>query len=297
MDLSLQPYRYRLGQVEVLVLPDGYRRFPLAPGFLLNASVPDVNTALMAAGLRPDEMTIVFNPVLLKIGSRNILIDAGNGKARADADPTRNAGLLLENMRKAGVDPSAIDTIVISHFHRDHIDGLLDTAGSPVFPNADILVPSPEWNFWMDDREMARAPAGRMQELFRNSRRVFAPLEQKVRHYEWDAEIAPGLTAIGTPGHSIGHTSFLLSSGAEQLFIQSDVTNHPALFVRNPGWHASFDQDPGQAELTRRRIYDWLAEEQIPVQAFHHPMPGLSLVKKDGSAYRLLPLATPGQPA
>jgi glyoxylase-like metal-dependent hydrolase (beta-lactamase superfamily II) len=276
-------FRYSVGTTEVLVVSDGFRSSALADGFILNASREEVNGALVEYGMPPDQVTIVFNPVLLRIGTKLVLIDAGNGEGR-NAD----AGRLEANLREHRIDPATIDAVVISHFHRDHIDGLLRQDGTPRFPNAMILVPAPEWAFWMDDAEKSRASTGRMEELFENSRRVFKDL--RPQEYAWDDELFPGLVAIATPGHSIGHTSFMLSSGGKSVFLQCDVTNHPALFVRHPGWHASFDQDPHQAEATRRKIYEMLASEQIPVQGFHHPMPGLSVVERYRDGYRLAPL-------
>jgi glyoxylase-like metal-dependent hydrolase (beta-lactamase superfamily II) len=90
-------------------------------------------------------------------------------------------------------------------------------------------------------------------------------------------------------GHTPGHTSYVLSSGADKVFIQSDVTNDPDLFARNPGWHLMFDQDPAQAETTRRKIYDMIAVEKLSVQGFHYPFPGLAHLEKDGSGYRWIP--------
>ena len=280
-----EPFRYSVGSTEVLVVPDGFRSSPLADGFILNASREQVNAALVEYGMPPDQVTIVFNPVLLRLGSKLVLIDAGNGEGR-NAD----AGRLEGNLRQAGIDPATIDAVVISHFHRDHIDGLLTQDSKSRFPNATILVPTPEWTFWMDDDEKARASGGRMQELFENSRRVFKDLGPQLQQYKWGEEIFAGLQAVATPGHSIGHTSFMLSSSGKSVFLQCDVTNHPALFVRHPGWHASFDQDPIQAEATRRKTYEMLVSEQIPVQGFHHPMPGLSVVERYRDGYRLVPL-------
>jgi glyoxylase-like metal-dependent hydrolase (beta-lactamase superfamily II) len=278
-------FRYSVGSTEVMVVPDGFRSSPLADGFVLNAPREEVNAALVEYGMPPDQMTIVFNPVVLRIGAKLVLVDAGNGEGR-NAD----AGRLEGNLRDAGIDPATIDAVVISHFHRDHIDGLLTQDGASRFPKATILVPTPEWTFWMDDAEKARASGARMQELFENSRRVFKGLGPQLQQYKWGDEIFPGLLAVATPGHSIGHTSFMLSSGGKSVFLQCDVTNHPALFVRHPGWHASFDQDPIQAEATRRKTYEMLVSEQIPVQGFHHPMPGLSVVERYRDGYRLVPL-------
>jgi glyoxylase-like metal-dependent hydrolase (beta-lactamase superfamily II) len=141
----------------------------------------------------------------------------------------------------------------------------------------------------MDDAEMARAEKGRMTDLFRNNRRVFDPIRKKVSTYAWDKEVAPGVMAVGTPGHSIGHTSYVVSSGGRSLYVQSDLTNHEALFVHNPHWHASFDQDPAMAIATRLRGYDMLASERMPGQAFHHPFPGHNYLERAGKGYRLVP--------
>jgi glyoxylase-like metal-dependent hydrolase (beta-lactamase superfamily II) len=116
-----------------------------------------------------------------------------------------------------------------------------------------------------------------------------AGLKKKATPYEWGKEAAPGLLAVETIGHTPGHTSFILSSGSDKVFIQSDVTNHPALFVVNPGWRAFFDQDPAQAETTRRKTYDMLVAEKMRVQGFHYPFPANGFVEKDGNGYRLVP--------
>ena len=98
----------------------------------------------------------------------------------------------------------------------------------------------------------------------------------------------PGLTAMATIGHTPGHTSFVLASGNDKLFIQSDVTNVPALFVTNPGWHVMFDQDAKMAEETRRKTFDMLASEKMRVQGFHYPFPALGRIEKAGNGYKLV---------
>ena len=105
--------------------------------------------------------TIYFAPLVLNIGSKLVVIDTGNG-ALAKANTKGSNGLFADNMVAAGFDPKAVDMVVISHFHTDHVNGLLTADGTPAFPNAEVLVPATEWKFWMDDGEMSRAPAGRM---------------------------------------------------------------------------------------------------------------------------------------
>ncbi|MFX6811603.1 hypothetical protein ABTH44_18315, partial [Acinetobacter baumannii] len=92
---------------------------------------------------------------------------------------------------------------------------------------------------------------------------------------EHGKDVAPGLQAVATLGHTPGHTSFILSSGNDKVFIQSDVTNNPAVFVANPGWHLMFDQDPQMAEATRRKVYDMLSADKMRVQGFHYPFPAI----------------------
>ena len=129
-----------------------------------------------------------------------------------------------------------------------------------------------------------------MKSVFDNARRVFdAGLKKKVTPYEWGKEVAPGLQSVASFGHTPGHTSFVLSSGSDKVFIQSDVTNLPALFVVNPGWHAFFDQDPAMAETTRRKVYDMLVADKMRVQGFHYPFPANGNIVKDGSGYRMVP--------
>src|SRR5712675_1575192 len=108
----------------------------------------------------------------------------------------------------------------LSNAGADHVNGLLMPDNSKAFPNAEIKVPENEWKFWMDDGEMSRAPKGRMTELFANNRRVFGALDRKVTPYAWDKEVVPGVIAVGTPGHSIGHTSYVVSSGGKTVYVQ-----------------------------------------------------------------------------
>ncbi len=276
-------YRYKVGDILVTVVSDGKNVFKLEDSFITNAKKDEVSAALVKAFMPPDMMTIYFAPLVL------VVIDTGNG-AVSKANSKGANGLFADNFVAAGFDPKAVDTVVISHFHGDHVNGLLTADGTPAFPNAEVLVPATEWKFWMDDGEMSRAPAGRMQGLFKNNRNIFeAGLKKKVTPYEWGKEVAPGLLAVETVGHTPGHTSYVLSSGSGKVFIQSDVTNNPNPFATNPGWHAFFDQDGDVAEKTRRRVYDMVVAEKLQVQGFHYPFPGLGNVEKDGGGYRVVP--------
>lgn len=282
-------YRYKVGDAEVTVVSDGSLTVPLADGLITNAKKEEVATSLEKAFRPRDTVSFYFGPLVINTGGKLIVIDTGNGPGTF-ASSKGAAGQFASNLAAAGIDSKTVDMVVISHFHGDHVNGLLTADGQPAFANAEVLVPSVEWKYWMDDGEMSRAPAGRMEGLFKNNRRVFeAGLKKKVTPYEWGKDVVPGLLAVETIGHTPGHTSYVLSSGSDTVFIQSDVTNNPDLFARNPGWQASFDQDGPQAEKTRRKVYDMLAADRMRVQGFHYPFPGLANVEKDGDGYRWIP--------
>lgn len=283
-------YRYNVGDIEVTVLSDGFREAS-PDGMVTNASKDDVYAALTGAGLATDKLKNSYAPIVLTTGGKRVLFDTGNGEA-AFAESDGQRGRLNHNLAAAGIDRNAVDVVVVTHFHADHVNGLLTADDKPAFPNAEIKVPEVEWAFWMDDGEMSRAPKGRMEGLFKNNRKVFDTLGRKVTTYAWDQEVAPGVTAVGTPGHSIGHTSYQVSSAGKRMFIQSDLCNHYVLFANHPDWHGWFDQDAAQAAASRRRIYDMLAAERMPVQAYHFPFPALSRIEKDGAGYRVVPVAS-----
>ena len=259
---------------------------PVNDKYLSNASPEQLAKALGAAGLPTDKMKNGYAPIMLTTGGKRVLFDTGNGEA-ASVESKGERGTLNANLAAAGIDRNAIDVVVISHFHADHVNGLLMADNSKAFPNAEIKVPEVEWKFWMDDGEMSKASPGRMTELFANNRRVFDKLGRKVTTYAWDKEVASGVTAVGTPGHSIGHTSYVVSSGGKTLYVQSDVCNNVAVFAPHPDWHGFFDQDAPKAAATRRKVYDMLAAEKLPVQAYHFPLPGLARIEKAGDGYKV----------
>src|SRR5690606_6753385 len=116
------------------------------------------------------------------------------------------------------------------------------------------------------------------------------PSWKNVKQAESDTEVVPGIRSVASYGHTPGHTSYLVSSGSSQLMVLGDVTNLPALFVRNPGWHAAFDQDAAMAEDTRRKMFDRIVADNITVTGYHYGMPGAGTIAKDGSGYVFTPL-------
>ena len=278
-------YRYFVGDFEVTALIDGVARRPVTAEFVRNAPVEEVRSALKDAFIDPNVLPITFTMLVVNTGSRLIVIDTGTGGRAA---PT--AGQALENLAAAGIDARAVDTVLISHFHTDHIGGVRLKDGSLAFPNAEVVAPEAEWAFWMDDGQMSRAPEA-MKKAFQTVRDVFGPMAKDVRRFKGSVEPVPGVSAIPTPGHTPGHTSFRVSSGSQQLIVWSDVTNHPALFVRNPGWHALFDMDPTEAEATRKRMLDLVATDRLLVAGFHFPFPAVGhIAQRNAREFAFVPV-------
>ena len=192
-----------------------------------------MKAALKAGGLTDAHVPIPFTVTAVRTEGKLVLFDAGTG---AQLAPT--AGLITKNevMKAAGIDPAKVDTIVITHFHADHISGLMakDT-NAPIFPNATIYVPAAEYKFWTDPATTAGA-AKRIQAVFPTWKNIRAVRGRQGSRAGRACRSTPTAIRRGTPAIAIG-------SGSQQLIVLGDVSNVPALFVKNPGWHAVFDSD------------------------------------------------------
>jgi glyoxylase-like metal-dependent hydrolase (beta-lactamase superfamily II) len=271
--------KYKVGDIEVFSLHEGEVERVVDAAYVKNVAVEDVKKALAASGIGPDKFANPFTPTAIRSGGKVVLFDAGFG---ANGAPT--VGKMADNMKAAGLDPATVATVVISHFHPDHISGLwIKETSEQVYPNAQILMPEVEYKFWTDPAlveklpEAARSNVKRIQSTF--------PTWKNIKQYSDGAELVPGVRAIATPGHTIGHMSFLVASGGQQLFIQSDVTGIHQLFVKNPGWFSMFDSDGPQAEATRRAFFDRVIAEKGMIAGYHFGFPNVGALSKDGNGY------------
>ncbi|HEV7267687.1 MAG TPA: MBL fold metallo-hydrolase [Falsiroseomonas sp.] len=277
-------HRIKVGALEAFVINDGFNvRADATQGFVVNAEPPQVAAAMQAGGLTPPSLQNPYNITVLRTPQGLVMFDAATGGAGGP-----ETGKAPERMRAAGLDPAQVALIVHTHFHGDHIGGLATNEGVANFPNARILVPEREWAFWNDAGEESRAAANR-RPGFALVRRRFAPYEGKVTTFAPGAQVAPGITAVATNGHSPGHTSLLIADGNDQLLVLGDAVHAPALFMANPEWYPIFDMDPTQAVETRKRLLDRLATDRIPIIGYHFPMPATGRVERAGTGYRLVP--------
>ncbi|MGU3337173.1 MBL fold metallo-hydrolase [Methylobacterium mesophilicum] len=276
-------YRYKVGAIEVTAINDGFALRPL-DGFIPNAPPAALKQAMADAFLPSDALPLTFTSVVLRIEGRTVLVDTGF----ADNGPP-TTGYWMANFRAAGFDPTAVDDIVISHFHPDHIGGIRRKDGSAVFPKARVYVPEAEWAFWTDEARMAGAPDG-WKPTFAATKRVFGPMMADVKRFAAGEEVVPSLIAVAAYGHTPGHTAFMLSSDSAKQMLMGDTANHPALFVRNPDWAAVFDMDAGQARDTRKAMLDMASAEGLQVSFYHAPFPAVGHILKEADAFRFVPL-------
>ncbi len=277
--------KYMVGDIEVFSLHEGAVERVLDAGFVKNAALEDVKKALTAGGIGPDKFANPYTVTAIRRGSNVVLFDVGFG---TNGPPT--TGKLAANMKAAGLDPATVQTIVISHFHPDHISGLwVKETNEQVYPNAEILMPEVEYKFWTDPALVEKVPEANRA----NVRRIQStfPTWKNIKQFADGAEVTPGVRAVATPGHTVGHMSFQVASGGQQLFIQGDVTGIHQLFVRNPGMHSMFDTDGPKAEATRRAFFDRVIAEKAMLAGYHFGFPNVGTLTKDGDGYAFAPVA------
>jgi glyoxylase-like metal-dependent hydrolase (beta-lactamase superfamily II) len=281
-------YRYKVGEFEVTVVTDGQGANPLGDNYVTNTPKDTVAKDLEAQFLPKDKVIHTYTPVVINTGSKLVAIDTGLGLGTY-AQSKGKLGQYQANLKAAGIDSNNIDVVIISHFHGDHINGLIGTDNKPMFPKAEIMVPEVEWAFWMDESNVSKLPDVAKPQM-PNPKRVFAALGDKVTKYQGKKELVPGITSLFTPGHTHGHHSHIVSSGNNTLLVQADVTAGAAtLFVRNPDWQFVFDSDKPLAVETRKKLYDMASADKMMVQGYHLPFPALGYIEKAGNGYRLVP--------
>jgi glyoxylase-like metal-dependent hydrolase (beta-lactamase superfamily II) len=277
-------YRFKVGDYELTALYDGIWNRPLDEKFVRNAPFAEVQRALADNFLATDKLPLPFTAMLVNTGKMLVLIDTGTGGQMSPI-----AGSLLDNLAAAGVQPSAIDAVLISHFHPDHINGIRTKDGALVFPNAEIHVPAPEWHYWIEDNTAASVPET-AKGVFLNANRVFRGLAGKVNRFAPGKEVAPGVTSIAAYGHTPGHVAFAVASGNASLMVLCDTTNHPWLFVRHPEWQPIFDMDGPMSVEFRKRMLDRAAADKMTVQGYHFPFPATGHIAKRGNGYEFVPV-------
>jgi glyoxylase-like metal-dependent hydrolase (beta-lactamase superfamily II) len=288
-DLPPAWHRFRLGDYELTVVSDG--TLPLGkPEPAFPASPPqEIHALLQANFLPPDAATLEQNALVLNTGRQLILFDTGMGESMGAASkmfgPT--TGRLLANLRAAGIEPAQIDLVALTHAHCDHCWALVDADGKRNFPNAQVAVSEADLKFWTDDANK-RGPDF-MVPFIDGAKKNLSAYRDRMVMLRDGQEVAPGVTAVATPGHTVGHHMFFITSGNQVLANSGDLAHHPVLLLRKPLWEFAFDTDPKQSAQTRSRMLERLATERRAVLSYHFPWPGLGHVAKAGDGYEWIP--------
>ena len=275
-------YRFKVGAWNITTVHDGFFRRAVE-GFVRNAPLPEVQAVLAESFLPGDMLTIPFTITFAQKGETLVVFDAGNGATPA----TATNGRMIANMALAGIDPARVTHVVQSHFHGDHINGLLNAENGRAFPNAEIIVPATEWEWWTTEGNTTRTPEGQ-RPTFANTARRFAPYQGRIRQIAAGAEALPGITAIAAHGHTPGHTIYRIVDGNDQLIFLADLMNRPELMARRPDWQIIFDIDGDAASAVRRRVLDMAATDRIRVTGYHFPFPANGYFIRDGQGYRFV---------
>lgn len=276
-------YKTRVGDLTVIALHEGTVSRDLPADFIRNAPVDEMARALQESGMAVGKLTITFTVFAIDHGGELTLIDAGFGE---NGPPT--AGRMGANLAAAGYAAEQVTTILVSHFHGDHISGLITREGTPAFPNARVLVPQAEWEFWMDDARMAAAPDGQKPN-FALVRKIFDALGDRVARYSTGDEPVVGIRALDLRGHTPGMSGFEIASNGARLLFVADVSNNPTVFARHPDWQAAFDIDGPQANKTRQRIFADAAMSHTRLAFYHAPFPAIGTLAPVGDAYAWCP--------
>ena len=275
--------KYKVGDIEVISLYDGVWEKPHDENFIKGANVEQTKAALKAGGLTEAHVPIPFTVLAVNTGGRVVLIDSGTGGGQAGGP---KAGLLAQSMAAAGVEAKAVRTIVISHFHGDHVFGLMaKETNAQMFPDAEIVVPAAELKWWTQPVDAIPQPRRALAQRLQASLATW----KNVKPVDGEAEVAPGIRAIPAHGHTQGHTAHLIASGGKQLLATADTTNIQALFVKNPEWQGAFDHVPEQAIETRKKLFERAIADKAMVAGYHWGLPNVGTIAKDGNGYAFLP--------
>ncbi len=284
---ELVPSRYavQVGDIEVLVISDGV--LPItARTMATNADPAEYGNWLNGMFLPQDVLDWPLNVVVVRSGGRTILVDAGLGVEFPDFP---RAGQTVHRLEAAGIDPSGVTDVVLTHLHMDHVGGLL-TQGlkERLRPDLRVHVATREAEFWeAPDFTHTDMPDPVPDALRSIASRFLDEYRGQIRTFETDYEIAPGVLVTRNGGHTPGHSIVRLASGGDALTFAGDSVFAPGF--ENPEWHNGFEHDPEESARVRIDLLRELAATGEAMVATHLPFPSVCHVATHGDVFRCVP--------
>jgi glyoxylase-like metal-dependent hydrolase (beta-lactamase superfamily II) len=276
-------YRFAHGKMQATVISDGILPLGEPSGSFLGSSKEEIGKMLTDNFLSPTNVVLEQNILVLNTGDKLVLFDTGMGSSQMFG-PT--PGKMLANLKAAGIDPKDIDAVVATHAHCDHVWGIMADNGTPNFPNAQIYISQADFDFWTDEKKLSMKDPAYMQPFVEGARKNLLPNRERIVFVKDGQEFLPGIQAMAAPGHTVGHTIYMITSDGKSLAAIGDLTHHQVILLEKPRIEFAYDTDSKQSASTRVRMLDMLASNRIPLIAYHFPWPGLGHVAKHGEGFR-----------
>ena len=275
-------YRFKLGTAEATIVSDGVLPLGDPTQAFLGLSKDEIGRQLSSNFLPLENAVLEQNALIVNFGDRMVLFDTGMGSAK-DFGPT--TGKLLNSIKQAGIDPKDIDAVVMSHAHIDHLGGNVGDDGKSNFPNAQFYIQQSDLEFWTDEK----LAGGPLKSFLAQAKKNLLPMRDRVVFIKDGQEFLPGITAIGAPGHTVGHTIFNIQSGGKSLAYIGDLTHHPVLLMEKPLTEFAYDTDPKQSAQSRVRQLNRLAPRRRRSSPITSRGRASGHVAKQGDGFRYFP--------
>ncbi len=278
-------YRFKLGTAEATIVSDGPLPLGDPNASFLKIDKAEIGRELTDNFLPTNNAVLEQNILVLNFGERVVLFDLGMGTSRVFGPTT---GKLMASLRQAGIDPASVDALVMSHAHIDHCGGIMADDGSRNFPNAQLYLAQSDFDYWTNDATIPATYPAR-KDFLGQAQKNLLPNRDRIHYFKDGEQFLPGITAMAAPGHTVGHTIFMIQSGNDQLCYIGDLAHHPVLLLEHPRTQFAFDTDPAQSAESRVRMLSMLAANRTTLLAYHFAWPGIGHVAKVGDGFRYFP--------